>query len=72
MNTAVSQYPPLRLAEPASITSRSAPGKRRHEADTLGKRLRHLVNRELLIFKQIGDAVQKERVHTLDQTADLR
>jgi tRNA 2-thiocytidine biosynthesis protein TtcA len=56
MNSAVlSQHAPPRLAEPASIASRIAPGKSRHEADKLAKRLRHQVGRAIADFGMIED-----------------
>ena len=45
----------MRLAEPASIAQRNAPGKRRHEADKLATRLRHQVGKAIADFGMIED-----------------
>src|SRR6187401_1221700 len=52
---ALSQHAPLRLAEPASIAQRNTPGKSKHEADKLAKRLRHQVGRAIADFGMIED-----------------
>ena len=52
---ALSQHAPLRLAEPASIAQRNTPGKSKHEADKLAKRLRHQVGKAIADFGMIED-----------------
>ena len=52
---ALPQHAPLRLAEPAPVARGGAPGKDRHEAGKLAKRLRHQVGKAIADFGMIED-----------------